>query len=135
MKMKLQKPTCFRGGGKLTILLLLVFGVAAAAEAAMAIRIDSVTQRWPWNNKVDIAYTVEGGQELATSNFCKIVFSTVIGGNTYTIDSTTVGASANEGSHKVTWTLPSRRWRRPIRVRSSSGSTTGRESTSTCRRS
>ena len=72
----------------------------------MAIRVDSVTQRWPWNNKVDIAYTVEGGQELATSNFCKIVFSTVIGGNTYTIDGTTVGASANEGSHKVTWTLP-----------------------------
>ena len=107
MKMKLQKPTFQQGRGKLVILLLLAFGVAAAAEAAMAIRIDSVTQRWPWNNKVDIAYTVEGGQELATSNFCKIVFSTVIGGNTYTIDGTTVGASANEGPHKVTWTLPS----------------------------
>ena len=107
MKMKLQKPTCFRGGGKLTLLLLLVFGVAAATEAATSVRVDSVAQRWPWNNKVDIAYTIGGGQELATSNFCKVVFTTVIDGQTFTIDGSTVGASANEGSHKVTWTVPS----------------------------
>ena len=81
--------------------------VLLATEAATAIRVDSVTQRWPWNNKVDIAYTIEGGQDLVSSNFCKIVFTTTIDGKTYTIDGTSVGASANEGSHKVTWTLPS----------------------------
>ena len=81
--------------------------VLSVAEAATAIRVDSVTQRWPWNNKVDIAYTIEGGQDLVSSNFCKIVFTTTIGSKTYTIDGTSLGASASEGSHKVTWTLPS----------------------------
>ena len=81
--------------------------VLSVAEAATAIRVDSVTQRWPWNNKVDIAYTIEGGQDVVSSNFCKIVFTTTIGSKTYTIDGTSLGASASEGSHKVTWTLPS----------------------------
>ena len=77
-----------------------------AASAVDTIAIDSVAQRWPWNNKVDITYTVTGGQELATSNFCKIVFSTVINGTSHTIDGTTLGASANAGQHTVTWTAP-----------------------------
>ena len=75
--------------------------------SATTITIDGVTQRWPWNNKIDIAYTVVGGQDLSTSNFCKIVFTTVINGTTYTIDGVKdVGASANPGSHVVTWTAP-----------------------------
>ena len=94
------------GGGELTAFIAL-FGMVLASEAATTITVDSVVQRWPWNNKVDISYTIEGGQELATSNFCKIVFSTVIEGNSYTIDGSSVGASASAGTHKVTWTLPS----------------------------
>ena len=79
-----------------------------AASAATTIAIDSVTQRYPWNNKVDITYTVTGGQDLATSNFCKVVFTTVIDGTTYTIDGVTdVGASMNAGTHTVTWDAPS----------------------------
>ena len=75
-------------------------------SAATSITVDSVTQRWPWNNKVDITYTVEGGQYIATSNFCKIVFTTLVDGNSYAFDGSSVGASANAGTHKVTWTLP-----------------------------
>ena len=77
------------------------------ASAATTITVDSVVQRWPWNNKVDITYTVGGGQDLANGSYKKIVFTTVIDGATYTIDGTTdVGASANAGTHTVTWTLP-----------------------------
>ena len=77
------------------------------APAATTISVDSVVQRWPWNNKVDITYTVGGGQDLANGSYQKIVFTTVIDGTTYTIDGTTdVGASANAGTHTVTWTLP-----------------------------
>lgn len=80
---------------------------SSVASAATTIHIKSVEQRWPWNNKVDITYTVTGGQDLAGGNFQKIVFTTVIDGTTYTIDGVTdVGASANAGTHTVTWTLP-----------------------------
>ena len=83
-------------------------GTTISVAAATAITVDSVVQRWPWNNKVDITYTVEGGQDLVSSNFCKIVFTSVINGSTYTIDGVNdVGASANAGTHVVTWTLPS----------------------------
>lgn len=80
----------------------------APAFAATTITIDSVVQRWPWNNKVDITYTISGGQDIAAGNYQKIVFTTVIAGTTYTIDGVKdVGASANAGTHTVTWTLPS----------------------------
>lgn len=81
---------------------------AMSASAATTITVDSVVQRWPWNNKVDITYTISGGQDLAGGNYQKIVFTTVIDGITYTIDGVKdVGASANAGTHTVTWTLPS----------------------------
>ena len=38
--------------------------------------------------------------------FLRIVFTTVIGGVTYTIDGGSVGASASTGTHTVAWTLP-----------------------------
>ena len=81
---------------------------AMAASAATTITVDSVVQRWPWNNKVDITYTVGGGQNLAAGEYKKIVFTATINGTAYTIDGTTdVGASANAGTHTVTWTAPS----------------------------
>jgi len=81
---------------------------AASSFSATTITVDSVVQRWPWNNKVDITYTIGGGQDLAGGNYQKIVFTTVIDGATYTIDGVKdVGASANAGTHTVTWTLPS----------------------------
>ncbi|MBR2839573.1 MAG: formylglycine-generating enzyme family protein [Kiritimatiellae bacterium] len=84
-----------------------IAGATIAASAATTITVDSVVQRWPWNNKVDITYTIVGGQDLASGNYQKIVFTTVINGVTYTIDGVKdVGASANAGTHTVTWTLP-----------------------------
>ncbi len=86
--------------------------IAASAAIPMAanassITIDSVTQRWPWNNKVDITYTVSGGQDVAAGVFAKIVFTATIAGQTYTIDGVhDIGANASNGTHTVTWTPP-----------------------------
>lgn len=79
---------------------------ASAASAAPAISIKSVEQRWPWNNKVDITYEVTGGQDVTKSQFYRIEFTTVIGDKTYTIDGNSIGASAADDTHTVTWTAP-----------------------------
>ena len=84
----------------------LVAAAAGVASASTTIHVDSVTQRWPWNNKVDITYTVTGGQDVSASKYYKIVFTTVINGTTYTIDGSTLGASANTDTHTVTWIAP-----------------------------
>ena len=81
--------------------------LAYVVPAATAITIDKVVQRWPWNNKIDITYTIKGnGQNVAESKFYKIGFTTVIKDVVYTIDGSSVGASANQGTHTVTWTAP-----------------------------
>ncbi len=77
------------------------------ANAATSISVDSVTQRWPWNNKIDITYTVTGGQDVSSGQYCKIVFTTVIDGTTYTIDGMTdLFAPATAGAHTITWDAP-----------------------------
>ncbi len=92
--------------------LMTLAAIAASAAIPMAanassITIDSVTQRWPWNNKVDITYTVSGGQDVAAGVFAKIVFTATIAGQTYTIDGVhDIGANASNGTHTVTWTPP-----------------------------
>ncbi len=106
------KTLAMRCAGRAAAILAGAVAIAAAcplsASGATTITVDSATQRWPWNNKVDITYTVTDGQDLVASNFYKIVFTTVIDGTTYTIDGVTnVGASANSGTHTVTWTAPS----------------------------
>lgn len=96
--------------------LLMMIGAAAVAAGvnASSITIDSVTQRWPWNNKIDITYTVTDGQTLTADPtndvYMRLVFTATIGGNTYTIDGNTIGASATGSAvgtqHTVTWTPP-----------------------------
>lgn len=85
---------------------LIFAATATITSAATSIHVDSVAQRWPWNNKVDITYTVRDGQDVSASKFYKIVFTTVIDGVTYTIDGSTLGASANTDTHTVTWIAP-----------------------------
>ena len=88
---------------------IILIGAAAIACGATAssITVDGVAQRWPWNNKLDITYTVSGGQDVAVGVYARIVFTANIGGTAYTIDGVhDVGASASEGTHTVTWTLP-----------------------------
>ena len=79
-----------------------------AANAA-SVTIDSVQQRWPWNNKVDITYSVTDGQDVANSHFCYIIFTAYTNGVEFaTIDGRhDVGANASNGTHTVTWTPPS----------------------------
>jgi len=60
--------------------LMTLAAIAASATLPMAVNatpsvtIDSVTQRWPWNNKVDITYTVTDGQNTAAGSYCAIRF-------------------------------------------------------------
>ena len=93
---------------------LLLAAIAAGSltmiSGAATITIDSVTQRWPWNNKVDITYTVSGGQASSAGVYCGLRFSLVAGGKTYAIEGSSIGASAESGDgsrqHTATWTAP-----------------------------
>ena len=81
---------------------------AMAASAVPTITVDSVVQRWPWNNKVDITYTVSGGQNVAAGVYARIVFTANIGTTNIIVDGVhDVGADASDGTHTVTWNLPS----------------------------
>ena len=102
-----------RRGSLLYKKLAMMIGVAAVAATganAASVTIDSVTQRWPWNNKIDITYTVTDGQTLTSTGndvYMRLVFNATIGGNSYTIDGVhDIGASASSGQHTVTWTPP-----------------------------
>jgi len=103
MKLKLgQKKNAFS--------LLFVAGAAFAGVAygAPSVKIESVAQRWPWNNKVDITYSIIDGQDVSVPKYYRLVFTANIDGKTYTIDGVhDVGASAATGTNTVTWTAPS----------------------------
>ena len=98
---------------KRNIVVVMSAMLALCAEAS-SVAIDSVVQRWPWNNKIDITYTVTDGQTLTADPtndvYMRLVFTATIGGNTYTIDGNTIGASATGSAvgtqHTVTWTPP-----------------------------
>ena len=93
---------------KATIKALAAAGLAALANAASAtptVKIDSVAQRWPWNNKIDITYTIGEGTDLASGTYYKAVFIANIGGQICEIDgSKDLLAKTTTGQHTVTWT-------------------------------
>lgn len=93
------------------ILSTLVALTVALGANASSITINSVTQRWPWNNKLDITYTITDGQTLTSTGndvYMRIVFNAKFGEKECVIDGVyDVGASANSGTHTVTWTPPS----------------------------
>lgn len=70
---------------------------------AASVAIDSVQQRWPWNNKVDITYTVTG-DDLA-SKVGKVRIIAVVNGLTYVAYDDPIGA-AKVGTFTVTWNDP-----------------------------
>ena len=85
--------------------LCMAFTVGAEASS---ITVDNVAQRWPWNNKIDITYTVSGGQDVALGVYARIVFTASIGTTNIVIDGVhDVGANASNGTHTVAYTLPS----------------------------
>ena len=55
----------------------------------------------------DVSYE-ERLQDVTQNLFRRLVFTATVNGSTYTIDGVSdVGASANTGTHTVTWTAPS----------------------------
>ena len=100
--------------GKAAILAAAIAAGAAIPMAANAagIVIDSVQQRWPWNNKVDITYTVTDGQNRAAGVYCGIEFNVSVPGHgDILLHGYSLGASAEGDAsgkqHTVTWTAPS----------------------------
>jgi len=97
--------------------LITLAAVAASAAIPLAtnassITIDSVTQRWPWNNKVDITYTVTDGQNRDGGVYAGIEFTfnmpgvgvRKVNGNTLCASAETGGAGSRQ--HTVTWIAP-----------------------------
>ena len=86
--------------------------VIPATFAASSIAIDSVTQRWPWNNKVDITYTVTDGQSREAGVYAGVDFTIAIPGvGTQVVHGYEIGASAETGGegskrHTATWAAP-----------------------------
>ena len=91
-----------------------LLGIAAATGAALplaanadpSVTINSAVQRWPWNNKVDITYTVTGGQTRSAGVYCGLRFAVSANGATYNFEGNAIGASAEDGQHTATWTAP-----------------------------
>lgn len=92
-----------------SIILAISVATTFVASAAPSVTINSVTQRWPWNNKVDITYTIGDGQDVASARYYRLAFTAVIGDTvTNIIDGVhDVGADTSTGTHTVTWTAPS----------------------------
>ena len=78
--------------------------------ASPNITIDSVVQRWPWNNKVDITYTVSDAQVRSSGVYYGLRFALTANGQTYNFEGSSIGASAESGDgsmqHVATWTAP-----------------------------
>ena len=108
--MKGNKTMTSRTTNQKTLNPLVAFALSIAfamSAAASSITVDKVIQRWPWNNKIDITYTVSGGQDVAAGVFARIVFTANIGTTNIVIDGVhDVGASASDGTHTVAWTVP-----------------------------
>ena len=76
---------------------------ATAADAATTITIDNVRQRWPWNNNVDITYTI-AGDDATVDSVCRVVISTIVDGTTYTAYDGEPNVNVLPGTYTVTWT-------------------------------
>ena len=83
--------------------------IPTAAFAASSISVDSVTQRWPWNNKVDITYTVTDGANHEGGVYAGVEFTiTVPGRGSFTVPGPTA-ETGGTGSrqHTFAWSAPS----------------------------
>ena len=94
------------GRAKIALTAALFCATACMPSFASSIAIDSVAQRWPWNNKLDITYTITDGQDAANGLFCRVVFTASVDSVEYEIDGRKIGACASNGTHVATWTLP-----------------------------
>lgn len=83
-----------------------VAAVGLQGFAVPRVTVDGVAQQWPWNNGVDITYTVHNGQDVAAGRYYRIAFTVTIAGQTYTVSGDALGASTVDGQHTVTWYNP-----------------------------
>ena len=109
--MKLLKTGKIRGRWRDLAAFLLSGAMAVANAGEPSITVNSAAQRWPWNNKIDVTYTVSNGQSRASGLYCGVEFTITDGGRSHVLHGYTVGASA-EGdadgtTHSVVFTAPS----------------------------
>ena len=88
-----------------SVLLSIAAGLALSASAATTISVDAVNQRWPWNNLVDVDFTISGSEssmayriELSATynNGANRVYA-----NSYLTEPVVEG----DGQKRVTWNL------------------------------
>ncbi len=70
--------------------------------AETTITVDSVRQRWPWNNKVDVTYTI-AGDDATENRVCKVMLTTVINGNAYAVYNPGLNVNVRPGTYTITW--------------------------------
>ena len=88
--------------------------MAAANAGEPSITVNSAAQRWPWNNKIDVTYTVTNGQDRAAGLYCGVEFTITDGGRSHVLHGYTVGASADgdaDGHHHIRAATRSRDFR------------------------
>ncbi|MBP5543112.1 MAG: SUMF1/EgtB/PvdO family nonheme iron enzyme [Kiritimatiellae bacterium] len=104
----MTKLTRWAGNGLVAVALGVTLDMVASAAS---VTIDRVVQRWPWNNKVDITYTVTDAQKRSDGDYYALRFALTANGQTYAFEGSTLGASAETGGsgsrqYTVTWTAP-----------------------------
>ena len=87
-----------------TLCLAAAFAAPIAVSAAVTLTIDDVQQRWPWNNKVDITYTITG--TIAENRIGKVMLTSVIDGTTYIAYDGSPNVNTAPGTYTVTWENP-----------------------------
>ena len=104
----MTKLTRWAGNGLVAVALGVTLDMVASAAS---VTIDRVVQRWPWNNKVDITYTVTDAQNREQGRYYGIDFALSANGQTYAFEGNALGASTETGGsgsrqYTVTWTAP-----------------------------
>lgn len=74
----------------------------AMAENAVGISIDGVRQKWPWSDKVEITYTVTGGNGCFDTRVGRVRIKSVVNG----IEHVAYDGISSPGQHTVTWANP-----------------------------
>ena len=82
----------------------MAFALLSMPVAAATYTVDSVQQRYPWNGKVDVAYTVSGGEALDPSQAWLVLEMTdQKSGETFRAHSLGGPLPTAPGRHQVVW--------------------------------
>jgi hypothetical protein len=78
-----------------------VLAVFFTAFAEDKITIDKVEQQWPWNNKIDITYTISS--DYPERFLGKVSIEAVVNKRSYTVFVGDIYENATVGQHTITW--------------------------------